>query len=133
MNERTVEYIVKELGRHRAENDIIRTVVHLEDTSWEEAKRMVAAVKVRYKGQIVRRQSPVLMAIGAVTFIGGFALCAGMVVATLEGINIFFLSLPIPYSGNIIYFVTGLGMMGGAAWGSGSAIVDFVTAKDQED
>ena len=133
MDERTIKYIVKELGQHRAENDIIRTVVHLEDASWEEAKRMVAEVKVKYKGQVVRRQSPVLMIIGAVTFLSGFILCVGIVLATLEGISIFFFSLPIPYSGNVVYFVTGLGMMGGAAWGSGSAIVEFLTVRDQED
>jgi hypothetical protein len=133
MREETVEYIVKELGKHRVENDIIRTVVHLEDVSWEEAKRMVAAVKARCKGQIARRQSPVLVAIGMVTFLGGAALSVGMVIATVMGMSIFFLSLPIPYSGNVIYFVTGLGMMAGAAWGTGSAMLEFLTAKDQDD
>jgi hypothetical protein len=133
MHEKTVEYIVKELGRHRTENDIIRTVIHLEDVSWEEAKRMVAAVKVRCRGRIARRQSPVLVAIGMVTFLGGAALTAGMVIATLMGINLFFLSVPIPYSGNVVYLVTGVGMMAGAAWGSGSAMLEFLTARDQED
>ncbi|MBN1977375.1 MAG: hypothetical protein JW918_08235 [Anaerolineae bacterium] len=133
MHEKTVEYVVKELGKHRSENDIIRTVVHLENVSWEEARRMVAAVKVKCKGQIARRQSPILVAIGMVTFLGGVALAAGMVIATLMGINLFFLSLPIPYLGNVIYFLTGLGMMAGAAWGSGSVILEFLTARDQED
>ena len=54
-------------------------------------------------------------------------------IATVMGMSIFFLSLPIPYSGNVIYFVTGLGMMAGAAWGTGSAMLEFLTAKDQED
>ncbi len=133
MREKTIEYIVKELGKHHQENDIVRTVVYMEDVSWEEARRMIAEVKVRHKGQIVRRQSPLLIAIGAVTFIGGLALCVGMVIATLGGFNIFFLSMPIPYSGNVVYFVTGLGMMAGSAWGSGSAILDFLTARDQGD
>lgn len=133
MRERTVEYVVKELGKHHSENDIIRTVVHLEDVSWEEAKRMVAAVKVRCKGRIVRRQSPILVAIGMVTFLGGAALAVGMMIVTVLGINLFFLSFPIPYSGNVIYFLTGLGMMAGAAWGTGSAMLEFLTARDQDD
>ncbi|MBN1811259.1 MAG: hypothetical protein JXA14_05430 [Anaerolineae bacterium] len=133
MRDETIKYVVGELGKHRPENDIIRTVVYLEDTSWEEAKRIIAEIKVRCRGQIVRRQSPLLIVIGIGTFIGGFVLCASMVIATLEGFAIFFLSLPIPYSGNIIYFVTGLGMMAGGAYGTGPIVLDFLTAKDQED
>jgi hypothetical protein len=133
MRDETIEYVVKELGKHRPENDIIRTVVYLEDASWEEAKRIVAEIKIRCRGQIVRRQSPVLIAVGIVTFVAGFALCAGMVIATLEGFNIFFLNMPIPYSGNVTYFVTGLGMMVGGAYGTGPIVLDLLTAKDQED
>jgi hypothetical protein len=133
MRDETIKYVVKELGKHRSENDIVRTVVYLEDASWEEAKRIVAEIKIKCRGQIARRQSPLLIAIGAATFIGGFVLCASMVIATLEGFNIFFLSLPIPYSGNVTYFVTGLGMMAGGAYGTGPAVLDFLTAKDQED
>jgi hypothetical protein len=56
-----------------------------------------------------------------------------MVIATLEGFAIFFLSLPIPYAGNVVYFVTGLGMMVGGAYGTGPIVLDFLTAKDQDD
>jgi hypothetical protein len=132
VRDKTVEYVVRELGRHRPENDIIRTVVYLEDTSWEEAKRIVAEVKARYRGRIVRRQSPLLVAIGVATSIGGFALCVGMVIATLEGFSFFLLSIPIPYLGNVVYFVTGLGMMVGGAYGTGPVVWDFLTARDQE-
>lgn len=133
MRQETIEYVVRELGKHRPEDDIIRAVVYLEDTSWEGAKRIVAEIKVSRRGQIVRRQSPLLIAIGIVTFIGGFAICASMVSVTLEGINLFFLSLPIPYSGNVTYFVTGLGMMVGGAYGIGPIVLDLLTAKDQDD
>lgn len=133
MRDETVEYVVGELGKHRSENDIIRTVVYLEDTSWEEAKQIVAQIKIRCRGQIARRQGPLLIAVGAMTFIGGLALCASMVIATLQGFAIFFLSLPIPYLGNLVYFVTGLGMMAGGAYGTGPAVLEFLTAKDQED
>jgi hypothetical protein len=133
MREETIKYVVKELGKHRPENDIIRSVVYLEDASWEEAKRIIAEIKVRCRGQIVRRQSPLLIGVGIVTFIGGFALCAGMIIATLEGFSVFFLNLPIPYSGNVTYFVTGLGMMAGGAYGTGPVVWDLLTARDQED
>jgi hypothetical protein len=133
MRDETVKYVVGELGKHRPENDIIRTVVYLEDVSWEDAKRIVAEIKVRCRGQIVRRQSPVLIAVGIVTFIAGFILSAGMVVATLQGFSIFFLSMPIPYSGNVTYFVTGLGMMAGGAYGTGPVLLDLLTVRDQED
>ena len=133
MREETIKYVVRELGRHRPENDIVRNVVYLENVSWEEAKRVVAQVKIKCRGQIARRQSPLLIAIGIATFIGGFALCVGMAIATLEGFNIFFLSMPIPYSGNVTYFVTGLGMMAGGAYGTGPILLDLLTAKDQED
>ena len=133
MRERTVKYIVKELGQHRPENDIVRTVVYLEDVSWEEANRIVADVKIRYQGRIVRRRSPLLVAVGLVTFIGGLALSVGMIIATLEGVVLFFFSMPVPYSGNIGFFLIGLGMMAGSAFGTGSAILDFLTARDQKD
>ena len=134
MREETIEYIVKELGQHRPENDIVRAVVYLEDVSWEEARRIVAEVKIKYRGRVVRRQGPLLIAVGIVTFIGGLALCVGMVIATLEGFSIFFLGVPtVPFLGNVVYFVTGLGMMAGGAWGLGPVVLDLLSARDQED
>jgi hypothetical protein len=131
MREETIKYVVKRLGQHHSENDIIRVVVHLEDVNWNDAQHMVAEIKNRYKGQITRRQSPLLVVIGIVTFIGGCALSLSMVVATLAGFSIFL--TPIPYSGNVVYFLTGLGMMAGAAYGIGPVLWDMLTVKDQED
>jgi hypothetical protein len=133
MREETVQYVVRELGKHRPEDDIIRVVISLEDVSWEGAKRIVAGIKVKYRGQIARRQGPFFVAVGIATAVFGLILTAMMVVATINGFSIFFLTLPIPFLGNIVYGVIGLGMMAGGAYGLGPVLWEFVTAKDQEE
>jgi hypothetical protein len=133
MNEEITEYIIRELGRHRPENDIVRNVACCANVSWDEARRLVAEVKAKHRGRVVRRQSPVLLALGVATFIGGFFLSMGMVLATLGGAVVFFINVPVPYLGNMVYFVTGLGMMAGGAWGLGPVVLELLTARDQED
>jgi hypothetical protein len=133
MSQETSKYIVRELGRHRAENEIILVVTQRENLSWEEARQLVENVKVERRGSIARRQSPLLIAIGVATFIVGIGLSMAIAWATIDGGIIFFLNLPIPYLGNIVYFVTGLGMMIGSAYGLGPIVLDLLTARDQED
>jgi hypothetical protein len=135
MRDETVKYVVKELGKHQSEDDVIRTVVYLEGISWEEAKRIVAEIKVRRRGQIVRRQSPVLIGVGIVTFIGGLALCVCMVTMALEGFYVSFfdcLDVSISVRDAVALFVIGLGMMAGGAYGIGPVVLDLLTVKDQE-
>jgi hypothetical protein len=136
MRDETVKYVVKELGKHQSENDITRTVVYLEDVSWEEAERIVAEIRVRCRGQIVRRQGPVLIGVGIATFIGGLALCVCMVTMALEGFYVSFfncLEVSISIEAAVALFVIGLGMMIGGAYGIGPVVLDLLTVEDQVD
>jgi hypothetical protein len=117
MDEEIMEYIVRELGRHRPENDIIFTLAQREDLNWDEARRLVQDVKFHQSSRVARRQSPLLLVVSVGTLIGGLALSGGVAFATLDGFIIFLPSLPIPYLGNLVYFLTGLAMVAGAVIG----------------
>ena len=126
MSEELREFVVKELGRHHKENDVIFAVARRADLNWNEAKDLVEDVKLSQGTRIARRQSPLLLLVGIGTMIGGLLLSGFILVETLNGAIIIFLNLPIPYLGNLVYFCLGLAMIGGAAWGTGRAILDAI-------
>ena len=126
MSEEIVEYIVKELGRHRKESDLIFAVAQRADLDWNDAKELVEDVKLAQGTRIARRQSLLLLVVGIGTLLGGLALTTWVVLETLNGTIIFLFDLPIPYSGNLVYFCTGLAMIAGSAWGLGRVVLDVV-------
>jgi hypothetical protein len=126
MNDALAELIVSELGKHKSENDVVFAVAQQGNMSWDEAHRLVQEVKVERRTHIARRQSPLLLGIALVMAIAGVGLAGYAAFATLDGVIIFFLSLQIPYLGNVVYFVTGVAMVIGAAVGLGQMIPDLL-------
>jgi hypothetical protein len=118
------EYIVRELGRHRPEDEVIFAVARRENLNWDEAQRLVQDVKFNQRGRVARRQSLLLLTVGVGTIIGGLALSGYVAVATLDGLIIFLPGVMIPYLGNVVYFLTGLAMIAGSAYGMGRVLSD---------
>lgn len=112
-----VDFVVRELGKHHTRNDIIEKLCETSGLNWKDAEKFVQQVETENQGTIALRQSPLVTLIGLGTVLGGIGLMAWMAIATLSGINIYFLSFPVPYLGNLVYFGTGLAMFGGALWG----------------
>ena len=126
MSDDLTEFIVSELGKHKPENDVVFAVAQRGNLSWNEAHRLVQEVKTERRTHIARRQSPLLLIVALVTAIAGAGLAGYAAFATLDGVIIFFLSLPIPYLGNAVYFVIGVAMLIGAAVGLGQMIPDLL-------
>lgn len=126
MDEKLGEYVVRELGRHHKESDIVFAVAKRSNLNWNEAQQLVDEIKATHGTRIARRQSPLLVGIGLVTAVAGLFLTISTLIDTLNGVIIFLLDLPIPYLGNVVYLGTGLAMVAGAAWGLGQVVVDVI-------
>ena len=113
----TTEFVVRELGKHRSRDDIIQALCEQGGFDWYRAKEFVQRVESEHGSRIAVRQSPLLIIIGLGTLLAGLALSAWVTWETLRGTIIFFFSMPIPYLGNAVYFITGLGMIAGSIAG----------------
>lgn len=111
------EFVVRELGKHRSRDDIIRTLCEQAEFDWRQATQFVRRVETEHGQRIAMRQSPLIVILGVGTILAGIVITLWVTVETLNGTIIFLLSLPIPYLGNLVYFTTGLGMIAGGCLG----------------
>ncbi len=111
-------FVISELGKHRNRNDIIMALCEKTGGSWNEMQRFVQQVESQNRQKITARQSPILIMIGVTTVLMGLVLTVYMGIETWHGANYFLIGTPIPYSGNLFYGVTGLGMLGGGTVGT---------------
>lgn len=111
------DFVIRELGKHHQRNDIIQKLCETGGISWSAAEKFVQRVEAENSGAIALKQSPVVTLIGLLIALAGLGLMLWVVLETLGGYIIFFLSLPVPYLGNIVYFFTGLAMLVGGIWG----------------
>ena len=111
-------FVINELGKHRNRNDLIMALCEKTGGSWNEMQRFVQQVESQNRQKITARQSPILIMIGVTTIIMGLLLTVYMAIETWHGSNYFLIGTPIPYSGNVFYGVTGLGMLGGGTLGT---------------
>src|SRR5436190_1432444 len=111
------EFVVRELGKHHSRDDIIRTLCEQAGFDWYRAKEFVQRVEKEHGQRIAIRQSPLIVILGLATLLVGVGLSTWVTWETLQGTIIFFISMPIPYLGNVIYFITGLGMIAGGIAG----------------
>jgi len=117
------DFVIRELGKHHQRNDIIQRICEVGGINWREAEKFVQQVEAENKGAIALKQSPLITLIGIGTMIGGLLVMILIVAETLQGTIIFFLSFPVPYLGNIVYFFTGLAMMVAGIWGIWDTVV----------
>lgn len=109
-----MKYVVSELGKHKHPNDVIKSLAETGRMDWNTAKRFVYTVKARHSKSIARRRAPMLLAIAVITMIVGGAIAVLIGAATLHGIVIIFLAMPVPWLGNLVYFSVGvLAFLGG--------------------
>ena len=111
-------FVISELGKHRNRNDLIMALCEKTGGSWNEMLRFVQQVESQNRKKITTRQSPILIMIGVTTILMGLVLTVYMAIETWHGANYFLIGTPIPYSGNVFYGVTGLGMLGGGTLGT---------------
>ena len=121
--QQATDFVIRELGKHHQRNDIIQKLCEDAGMNWGEAEKFMRRVETEHGGAIARKQSPLITFIGIITMLLGLGLTLWMIVATVQGYIIFFLSFPVPYLGNIFYFFMGLAMMIGGAWGMWDTIV----------
>ena len=117
------EFVIRELGKLHQKNDIIQKLCDSTNMNWGQAEKFVHQVEAQNIGKIAQNQTPMIAILGGFTLIAGFALSAFILYETLHGIIIIFLRLPIPYLGNIVYFMIGLGMIAGGLRGTWDTIV----------
>jgi len=121
--EEATAFVIRELGKLRPRNDIVQKLCEAAGMDWTQAEKFVRIVESKNRGAIARKQSPVVVVLGALTMIAGLALSIWVVYETLHGIIIFFLSFPVPYLGNITYFIVGIGMVTGGLRGIWETLV----------
>ena len=118
MNKETAtDFVIRELGKHHSRNDIIQRLCEVTSMNWGQAEDFVREVETKNASTIAQKQSPLITFIGVLTIIAGFGLSMWVAYETLNGYIIFLLSFPIPYLGNITYFVVGIGMIAGGIRG----------------
>ncbi|HEX9332324.1 MAG TPA: hypothetical protein VF896_10570 [Anaerolineales bacterium] len=117
------DFVIRELGKHRQRNDIIQKLCEEGGMNWGDAEKFMRRVEVENKSAIALKQSPLITVIGMGTIILGLALTLWVAIETIQGYIIFFLSFPVPYLGNIFYFITGLAMLLGGMWGMWDTII----------
>ncbi len=116
MDERE-ELVVKGLAGYRSQNDIIMELCQKYGMQWDEANRFVALVREENRDKISSKQNVFLKAMSIFFMAGGAMLSLGILIATLSGVIIFFLRLPIPYLGNVVFFFLGAAIVVGGARG----------------
>jgi hypothetical protein len=119
------EFVIRELGKHRQKNDIIQKLCEATGMDWPQAEKFMHQVRTQHGGQIARSQSPLITVMSIGFILVGLALSVFILYETLNGLIIFFLRLPIPYLGNITYFLVGVGMIAGGIRGMWDTIVQM--------
>ena len=118
------DFVIRELGKNHPKNDIIHKLCESVDhMNWGEAEKFVQRVEIEHRSTIARKQSPLITFISTCTIILGLGLTLWVAFETLQGFIIFFLSFPVPYLGNVFYFLLGLAMTGGGISGMWDTIL----------
>ncbi len=112
------ESVVRDLARHRGRNDIIMDVCNSTGMDWKQAEAFVGQVEQANRQRIAGRQAPLLLVLAAIGIIGGLSDAIGIAYATMSGSIMFFPGVPIPYSGNVVYFGLGVLAIGGGLLGA---------------
>ena len=107
MDERE-KLVVKGITGYRKQDEIVMELCQTYGMSWDEAQRFVALVKEENRDKIVAKQGVFQKGMAIFFIAGGTIFALGSLIAALAGVNIFLRSLPIPYSGNILFTILGL-------------------------
>ena len=74
MDEKFTDLIIRELGKHRSRNELIRSVCEQGAVNWQEAERLIKQVEEQNKRKIAARRSPLLLFLSFGILVIGVAL-----------------------------------------------------------
>lgn len=118
MNEQEItKYVIKALSKHDTTNQITVDICEKTGMKWDDVQKLIKTVQVDHEDEIIQRQRPLLVILAGFSIITGLTISIGMIVATMNGLIIFFLRMPIPYLGNMMIIFAGLAMVGGGIMG----------------
>lgn len=72
--EEITAYVIKELGKHHSRDEIIHNLCEQTGMKWPEAEKVVRQVAAEHSQEIKARQSPLVIALGVISIIGGVGL-----------------------------------------------------------
>jgi hypothetical protein len=122
-----VDFVVREFGRHRSRDEIVRALSTQHRLAWGEAQELVAKVEREHRMTIARRQSPFFIFLGVATLIGGLLLTGrgifvlyALYFSTTHGV----VQIPNPHALGVIVaqMFTGIAMVAGSLVGLGQTI-----------
>ncbi len=67
-------FVVGELGKYRPRSEIVEALCRQFKLPWSEADLLVAQVEAQQGGQIARRQAPLVLILGVLSFAAGIGL-----------------------------------------------------------
>lgn len=111
------QYVIRQLGRHGDRNDIVFKVAEELGYQWDQADAFVSEIEGAEGRTIGSRRNRSLILISGIMALGGFVGLLAITLATLDGWIVFLLRIPIPYLGNILIFLSSLGIMIGGGLG----------------
>lgn len=132
-SEEITKYVINALGRHRSRNDIVEYLCTHKNMQWTDAEKLVRQIEVRHSSEIHSRQSPLIIALGIASMIGGVVLIAYCF--------FYFIFIPrqdpeflVRSSQGAMYaigaFVTGIGLITGSIVGMWKTIKEFFEHRD---
>jgi hypothetical protein len=102
-------YVVRELGKHRRDDDIAQAMCLKFGMSYRMAQNFINKVKSENKTEIKRAQSPLIVGVGLLFLLGGVGTTIWITLATFQGTILYIYG--IPYAGNGLWFATGVGLL----------------------
>jgi hypothetical protein len=106
--------IIRDLAINRPRTKIITELCETYRLKWDQAENLVDRIEKEHTIEIQTRQKPFYILLGGALLLGGLSLSAFMIFASLNGLDIYLLRLPIPYLGNVLLFILGiLAFLGG--------------------
>ena len=126
--EELINLIIKELGRHRHRQEIVRKICEASTLSWSEAERLIAEVEEQNQRKIATRQGPLLIFLSIGTLILGIGLLAYNVELLVAIFNRDLLGQILALRSGyyrLIGLVTGLAMTIGGLYGIWTTLASF--------
>jgi len=126
--EELINLIIKELGRHRHRQEIVRKICEASTLSWSEAERLIAEVEEQNKRKIATRQGPLLIFLSIGTLVLGIGLLAYNVELLVAIFNRDLLGQILGLRSGyyrLIGLVTGLAMTIGGLYGIWTTLASF--------
>ena len=126
--EELINLIIKELGRHRHRQEIVRKICEASTLNWSEAERLIAEVEEQNKRKIATRQGPLLIFLSIGTLVLGIGLLAYNVELLVAIFNRDLLEQILGLRSGyyrLVGLVTGLAMTIGGLYGIWTTLASF--------